>query len=138
MKKMTTTIITILLCFNLYAPGNSSMVIVESKPIRPYERLIHAIGKVECNLDTLAYNPIEMATGYYQIRPIRIVDYNKRTGSHYTLNDMYDYYEAEKVFLYYADRIGPYDFERIAKSWNGSGYKTVEYWNKVKRELNKN
>jgi len=132
---MTTIFLTILLCFNLYAPGNSSMVIVESKPIRPYEGLIYAIGKVECNLDTLAYNPIEMATGYYQIRPIRIVDYNKRTGSHYTLNDMYDYYDAEKVFLYYASRIGPYDFERIAKSWNGAGSMTIEYWEKVKKVL---
>jgi hypothetical protein len=32
---------------------------------------------VETKGDTLAYNPYEEATGIFQIRPIRLKDYNK-------------------------------------------------------------
>lgn len=121
--------------FKAFAPSSGSMVIFDSVSIQPFEKLIYAIGKVETNFDTLAYNPVEEATGYFQIRPIRVSDYNKRTGSSYTINDMYDYKIAEKVFLYYASKIGPYNFERIAKNWNGSGRKTILYWKKVQRYL---
>jgi hypothetical protein len=48
---------------------------------------------------------------------------------------MYNYETAEKVFLYYASQIGPYDFEKIAVNWNGSGSMTVNYWRKVKEYL---
>jgi hypothetical protein len=90
---------------------------------------------VETRFDTLAYNPVEEAAGYFQIRPIRIDDYNKRTGSDYTTKDMYDYKISEKIFLYYASRIGPYKFEKIAKNWNGSGPSTIHYWRRVKKYL---
>jgi len=90
---------------------------------------------VETKLDTLAYNPEEEAVGYFQIRPIRVQDYNERTGKSYKPADMYDYQTSEKVFLYYASEIGPYNFEKIAKNWNGSGKKTIQYWKKVKNYL---
>ena len=48
---------------------------------------------------------------------------------------MFDYDISEKVFLYYATEIGPYDFEKIAKKWNGSGKMTLEYWAQVKKFL---
>ena len=85
--------------------------------------------------DTAVYNELEMAAGYFQIRPIRVQDYNIRTGNKYTLNDMFDYEIAEKIFLYFATQIGPYDFEKIAKNWNGSGAKTIEYWQRIKEFL---
>jgi len=108
--------------------------------MQPFKPLIKAIGAVECNFDTLAYNPIEKATGYFQIRPIRIEDYNTRTGSNYDLVDMFDYGKAEIVFLYYASRIGPYNVEAISRNWNGgpNGMKikaTKKYFLKVQKVL---
>jgi hypothetical protein len=85
--------------------------------------------------DTTAYNPQEKAIGYFQIRPIRLVDYNRRTGNHYAMKDMFNYEISEKVFLYYASQTGPYNFEKIAKNWNGSGAKTALYWKRIKKYL---
>lgn len=114
-----------------FAPVTPSLAIKQSEPLQPFKKLIYAIGFVETTFDTLAYNALEEATGFFQIRPIRLEDYNQRTGSNYVLKDMYDYKIAEKIFLYYALIIGPYDFERIARNWNGSGEMTIIYWQKV-------
>jgi len=118
-----------------FAPGDRSLIIVHSTPVEPFQKLINAIGKVETGFDTLAYNPVEEAVGYFQIRPIRLEDYNKRTGSNYSKSDLYNYKISEKIFLYYASEIGPYNFEKIAKNWNGSGIKTIYYWKQVSRYL---
>lgn len=118
-----------------FAPVPEALTILNPPPVNPYKKLIWAIGMAETKCDTLAYNATEKAVGYFQIRPIRVEDYNKRTGSNYKSEDMYDYETAEKVFMYYAAKIGPYNFEKIARSWNGSGIKTYYYWNKVKRYL---
>lgn len=117
------------------APSRESLVIFESSPVEPYKRLIHAIGIVETKCDTLSYNAVEQATGYFQIRPIRLEDYNKRTGSHYSMKDLFNYRISEKIFLYYARQVGPYDPEKIARRWNGSGKKTIHYWNRVRKYL---
>ena len=90
---------------------------------------------VETQYDTLAFNPLENAVGYFKIRPIRLVDYNIRTGSTYSMADLFNYKTSEKIFLYYASEIGPYNFERIAKTWNGSGKNTLLYWDQVKKFL---
>ena len=94
-----------------------------------------AIGIVETKGDTLAYNPVEEAAGYFQIRPIRLLDYNNRTGSTYIMKDLYNYEISEKIFLYFADLIGPYDFEQIARRWYGSGQLTIDYWKRIKEKL---
>jgi len=135
MKMLTILSILMLFTLSLKAPSDTRAVIIQPEAIQPFKPLIKAIGAVECNFDTLAYNPKEKATGYFQIRPIRIVDYNLRTNSTYELIDMFDYQIAESVFLYYASRIGPYDFEKISKSWNGSGPKVIEYWDKINKHL---
>lgn len=132
MKRMKLIILILLIFANCKAPEWKSFVIAESKPIKPAERLIYAIGMVEGNCDTLAYNPVEKAVGYFQIRPIRLRDYNQRTGKNYKLKDMYNYSKAEEVFMYYFNKSGGKDFEMIARSWNGSGKMTKEYWKKVK------
>jgi hypothetical protein len=133
-KILSFTIFSLLASF-AFAPSNESILIIKNPPIEPFRNLIHAVGMVETSHDTLAYNPIEEAVGFLQIRPIRVEDYNRRTGSNYTMTDVYNYKISEKIFLYYASQIGPYDFERIARNWNGSGAKTFQYWEQVKKHL---
>jgi hypothetical protein len=135
LKKIISISLMLLFAFRVFAPVNKALVIFNMSPVDPFRKLIHAIGMVETKLDTLAYNPVEKAVGYFQIRPIRLEDYNTRTGSHYTMKDLYNYEISEKIFLYYASEIGPYDFEQIAKKWNGSGKKTLEYWKNVRNNL---
>jgi hypothetical protein len=127
----------ILLSFSLQvsAPSMKSVTIFEFAPIEPYKQIAFAVGMVETKGDTLAYNPIEKATGIFQIRPIRLIDFNKRTGSSYSRNDLFDYDISEKIFLYYADQVGPYNLEQIARRWNGSGHLTTNYWGRIKQFL---
>jgi hypothetical protein len=134
-KKIAATSFLLILAFKVFAPSSRSFNVVRTIPIEPFKPLINAIGMVETEYDTLAYNPLEEAVGYFQIRPIRLEDYNIRTGSTYTMNDLFNYKISEKIFLYYAAEIGPYNFERIAKAWNGSGQGTIQYWEQVKRFL---
>lgn len=125
----------LVLTFRVFAPTNKSVILVRTSPVEPYKNLVRAIGMVETQFDTLAYNPLEDAVGYFQIRPIRLEDYNNRTGSTYSMNDLFDYKISEKIFLYYACEIGPANLEQIAKSWNGSGKNTILYWEQVKKFL---
>lgn len=115
-----------------YKPPNETF----STPPNPFEPLIEAIVFVEVGDGSDLYNEMEDAVGYFQIRPIRLNDYNKRTGENYTLDQMYDYDTAKKVFLYYAEIYQ--DWETVAKRWNGSGPMTITYWNKVKAYLDEN
>ena len=118
-----------------FAPRNEAILIIEESPIEPFRNLMHAVGMVETSCDTLAYNPFEGAVGFLQIRPVRVEDFNHRTGSNYSMNDMYSIEISEKVFLYYASQLGPYNLERIARNWNGSGKRTIQYWEQVKKFL---
>ena len=134
-RKIASTSFFLILAFKVFAPASDSFIVVRTSPLEPFKSLISAIGMVETQYDTLAYNPLEEAVGYFQIRPIRLEDYNDRTGSTYTMNDLFNYKISEKIFLYYAAELGPYNFERIAKTWNGSGQSTIQYWDQVKRFL---
>jgi hypothetical protein len=134
-KKIVSISILLTLTFTLFAPTSGSLIVVRSSPVEPFKNLIHAIGMVETQYDTLAYNPVEEAVGYFQIRPIRLVDYNYRTGSVYTMNDLFNYKISEQIFIYYASSIGPYNLELIARMWNGSGKSTFKYWEQVKKFL---
>jgi hypothetical protein len=135
LKRIFLVSVLLSVTFKALAPSRDSFIIIAPEPLNPYKRLIYAIGMVETKLDTTAYNAVEQAVGYFQIRPVRIEDYNKRTGRNYTLKDMYNYTISEKIFLYYAHQLGPYNFEKIARRWNGSGPKTYLYWNRVKKYL---
>ena len=130
-------IIFILLSFSIQvsAPERKSLTIFEQPPVEPYRKLAFAIGMVETKGDTLAYNPREEAVGYFQIRPIRLIDYNKRTGNSYTRQDLFNFETSERIFLYFADLIGPYNLEQIARKWNGTGHQTTNYWDRIKRFL---
>ncbi|HLN22162.1 MAG TPA: hypothetical protein VK213_13800 [Bacteroidales bacterium] len=116
------------------APDIETIVIVETEPVNIYERLMMAVLLVESGGDTLAYNAFENAYGPFQIRPIRLVDYNRRTGKSYVMRDCFKMDVSREIFLYYARSLGS-DYEKIAKRWNGSGAKTIEYWDKVRAKL---
>jgi hypothetical protein len=135
LKKIVTITFLLFFAIRLFAPTRGFLIIGTASPVEPFKNLVHAIGMVESQYDTLAYNPLEEAVGYFQIRPIRLMDYNIRTRSSYTMNDLFNYYISEKIFLYYATEIGPYNFERIARMWNGSGASTELYWDQVKKYL---
>jgi hypothetical protein len=117
------------------APGLEVAYIFIPEQINLYERLIKAVVQVESLGDTLACNQTEEATGAFQIRPIRLRDYNQRTGSNYKLEDCYNYEISKKIFLFYAKRIGYPDYESISRNWNGSGSNTLDYWERVKTFL---
>lgn len=117
------------------APDLNVIYIWSAKPINGYDRLIEALVQVESAGDTLAYNLSEEATGAFQIRPIRLLDYYQRTGISYNLEDCYNYDISKEVFLYYARLTGHRDYETIARNWNGSGDMTLDYWKKVKANL---
>ncbi|RPH31880.1 MAG: hypothetical protein EHM93_11880 [Bacteroidales bacterium] len=117
------------------APEIKAFFIFTSEPIKPYDRLIKAVVHVESRGDTLAYNLIEEAAGAFQIRPIRLRDYNQRTNKNYKLKDRYNFRISKEIFLYYAMLVGFSDYEKIAKDWNGSGKETLQYWEKVKLQL---
>lgn len=119
----------------LLAPSTTIGCILASDPENPYERLIKAVVQVESLGDTLAFNLDEEAIGAFQIRPIRILDYNQRTGSNYKIENCSNYELSKKIFLYYAHRTGLHDYERIARNWNGSGKTTLDYWEKIKKYL---
>jgi hypothetical protein len=129
--------IVLSLCFfsipvNVLAPEAKVLTVFVSEPVNPYERLVNAIIRVESKGDTLAYNKIEEAAGAFQIRPIRLRDYNNRTGNKYTHNDCFKLTVSKEIFLYYANKIGYPNYESIARDWNGSGKTTLDYWKKVR------
>lgn len=117
------------------APDNNVIHILREEPVNVYERIFRAVLQVECSGNIRAYNQIEEATGPLQIRPIRLRDYNQRTGNKYLLEDCYDFEISRKIFLYYASKTGYPYYESIARNWNGSGGKTSEYWEKIKAYL---
>jgi hypothetical protein len=117
------------------APHSNTLTIFESPVIRPFSGLMYATGMVETMGNTLTYNEFENAVGIFQIRQVRIDDYNRKTGSHYSLADMFDPKLSEKVYLYFASQFKPHELERIAKAWNGSGPMTELYWKRIKEYL---
>jgi hypothetical protein len=117
------------------APEFKVFYIMAPQPVDPYQRIINAVVRVESKGDNSAINFIEEATGAFQIRPIRLLDYNQRTGNNYRMEDCYDYQISKKIFLFYSNRIGYPYYESIAKNWNGSGKRTLDYWKKVKQYL---
>ena len=127
-------ILFLLISATLYAPGYNSLIIERSEGIEPFAGLLRATAIVESGNNHLAYNAQERATGLLQIRPIRLLDYNQRTGSHYTMNDLYDQKISKKIWLFYARKFSVYDFEGISRSWNCN---SRAYWMKINKEITK-
>lgn len=132
LKRIILVTFLMLLFPRIFAPTYEGIVIYSLPPIEPFNKLIYAVGMVEGMCDTMAFNTTEKAAGFFQIRPVRLEDYNMRTGCNYTMEDMFNYNISEKIFLYYAGKMGPYRLEEIARNWNGSGHKTEDYWKRIK------
>jgi hypothetical protein len=132
MKKVVLIVLAFLLFRQLPAPEAKRLFIASASEINTYDPLIKAIICIETDHGRDFYNEKENAVGHFQIRQIRVDDYNQRTKSHYKLSDFYDYKLARKMFLYYAKGKS---FEKAAKNWNGSGPMTEIYWKKVKYHI---
>ena len=132
MRKMFTIILILMLTIPVFAPSEKVLYLLKPEAINYYNPLIKALTWVEVRDGKILYNPLEDAVGYFQIRPIRVEHYNKLTGSNYKLEDFYDYELSRKMFLYYTKGRS---YEEVARSWNGSGPKTIEYWKKVQKVL---
>jgi hypothetical protein len=129
------TILLLLFGLKAVAPDSKTLTLFDMAPVQPYSNLMYAIGMVETMGNTFAYNEYEDAVGIFQIRQVRVDDYNRRTRSNLALQDMFDHKTSEKVFLYFASLIGPYQIEKIARAWNGSGPMTDFYWSRIKSYL---
>jgi len=117
------------------APVFSAAYILVPEPVNIYEKLIRAIVMVESLGNEMAVNLSEEAYGAFQIRPIRLLDYNRRTGKNYKTVDCFSFEISKKIFLYYAENMGYRDYQSIARNWNGSGKMTLDYWAKIKKYL---
>jgi hypothetical protein len=124
-----------LMTLRVSAPDMNVIFLLNSPPVDAYGRLINAVVQVESSGNTLAYNILEEATGAFQIRPIRIRDFNQRTGENIRIEECYNYEVSKAIFLYYAKLPEYIDYELIAKNWNGSGTATQVYWEKVRSKL---
>jgi hypothetical protein len=87
------------------------------------------------------------AVGALQIRPIMVREVNricKRIGSHqrFALKDRFDRQKSIHMFMIWREFHHKDDSaEVIARNWNGGpkGYKkdrTIQYWNKIEKQLN--
>ena len=141
MKRMKILIIILALNLRAYCPEFHALYVPEDQKVQTqviYRKLIYAVNMAEAqindvNFDTLAYNKVSKATGAFQITPIRLADFNRRTSNHYNykLKDCFRYEVGLRIFLYYA--IG--DEKDIACSWYGYDKNTYKYWLKIKRRL---
>jgi hypothetical protein len=113
----------------IYIPTAEKISYVESN----YDALIEAIGYYESHNTDIIVNEKEQAYGRLQIRQCRVEHYNRLTGKSYTLKDMFDFKKSREVFLYFAEGK---TYEQAAKSWNGSGPRTITYWDNITSILN--
>ena len=132
----------IILFFSIFlpckAPVYTTFLIFQKPSLNQFEVLFRASCIVESSGNRFAYNYAEEATGIVQIRPVRLREYNRLTGSHYTMLDVYDPAISREIFMYYARIIQ--DPESIARQWNGGPRgmqkkSTIKYWNKIKKHL---
>ena len=131
---MKLIIIIILFSLKAFAPSEDVLYIYPGEPITPFEDIWKAVCTVESNHDPFAIGDKhldEWSYGIAQIRQIRLDDYNDRTNSNLQIVDCFDPDISKRVFMYYAQVIGPYDKDLIVRRWNGSGSKTYEYLAKV-------
>jgi hypothetical protein len=133
----TTILISILLmCAQAaFAPRWKHLTIQKDLPINPYELVWTGVCQVESKNDPLAYNPKEQAYGLGQIRPIRLVDFNYHTGKNYSRRDMFDPIKNREVFMYYIHQYGINNIDLAIRRWNGSGFQTYTYLEKVRKAI---
>jgi hypothetical protein len=138
MKKMNILILFLGLTLRMYAPENRVMYITEPMAFNPYERVWNAVCKIESGFDATAIGDKHLKQWSYgigQIRQERLDCYNKATGNHYTIKDLFSPAISRQIFFHYAHQYGPYRIDEAIMRWNGSGPQTKIYLNKVKLYL---
>ena len=132
MKKLL--ILLLLIPVDLFAPKYGAVPILSREPVNPYEKIIKAVTIGESAEGKYLYNPAEEAIGWFQVRKIRLDDYNIRTGESITHEECYDYEVGRKIFLYYVSQIDYRDIKAIAINWNGVSERNL-YYKKLKATL---
>lgn len=138
MRKMQILILFLGLTLQMYAPENKVLYISEPMAINPYQRACGAVWRVESNFDATAIGDKHLKQWSYgigQIRKERLDDYNKATGNHYTVKDLFSPAISRQIFMHYAHQYGPYRIDEMIRAWNGSGPKTYIYLKNVKKYL---
>lgn len=127
------TLITILLmfCLKLSAPPNQSLIIFEGESVKPYNAILKACYQIESSNGRDTLNVVENAVGGFGIRPIRLKDYNQRTGKNITLNECYNFEVSKMIFLYYVSQCDYRDIKGMSIAWNGVS-KHNHYYSKIK------
>jgi len=136
MKQIVLILSLLLFSGHLKAPDRKDILIIQLEPVNYYTPLISAVVTTESDNLQTAYNEKEIAVSYFQIRPVRLRDFNKKTGKRYVMADMYIYDRAKEVFMYYCNNRS---YEQVARGWAGGDYATKEatdkYWKKVNAKL---
>lgn len=132
-----TTLIFILCLFSgvLKAPEYKTVPVLVSEAVNPYIPIVNAVSMVESSGGIHLLNEKENAVGYFGIRPIRLRDYNQRTGKSITHQQCYDYETGKMIFMYYASQYDYRDIKGICVGWNGVSKRNL-YYLKVKKTLN--
>ena len=136
MKMLAILSILMLFTLSLKAPSDSRAVIIQPEAIQPYEAIWNAVCKVESNNDPFVIGDKHLrqySYGVAQIRQIRLDDYYDRTGIQYTPKEMFDPVKSKEVFMYFMMQYN--DTDLAVRRWNGAGYRTYAYLNKVKKHL---
>jgi hypothetical protein len=106
------------------------------------DRLIHAIRIVESNMNDFAVGSSQ-DVGPLQITPVRLKDFNQKTGKNYSHSDCFNFEVSKEIFLFYASKYGstPDKWEMLARRWNRAyqwqDNKGLQYWKRVLTQLNK-
>ena len=112
-----------------------------------WDNLVEAIIQVESRGNDSAVGDNGKAVGCLQIHPIVVREVNRLVSKHYTLDDRYSRAKSIEMFNIISEEYDcceEYTFmqyaEIVARRWNGGpkGDKktaTLEYWEKVKKEL---
>lgn len=129
--KKTMMVLLLIIPLKLLAPTSNCLSIPATEPINRYEELWLAICKYESNHNPLAVNITEQAYGIAQIRQVRVEHYNRLTGKNYTLQDCFNVDVSKEIFMYFTSFYK--SEEMIAKRWNGSGPKTLIYWQNIQQ-----
>jgi len=119
---------------SICAPPLREVVICHPEEINPYIEIMHAVTTIESSNGVNLYNAKEQAFGWFGIRPIRLEDYNKRTGQNITHAQCYDYETGKMIFLFYASQVDYRDIKGICIAWNGVS-KENRYYAKIKAVL---
>jgi len=131
--KQSFLILFLFITIRAMAPTERFQPLLRPEPVNPYMNLYKASCFVESSYRAKVINHKEQAYGIVQLRQMKLDDYNKETGNHYTLQDCLDPDISKKIWMHFASKYDYRDCELIAKAWNRS--KTNKYWEKIKSNL---